>query len=114
MRPQLLPEPLGEWLISRGDFFSPAGWRWLILGRVWPVAGTFSGTFDSHVVAECYLPSDPIHPRASSMSVRDRTTRTPSPERKSLMLCVTGSRAPAPIAAARIGTSFGSASSHAR
>src|SRR6266478_8903673 len=85
MRPQLLPEPLGESLICRGVFFSPVGWRWLILGRVWPVAGTFSGTFDSRVVAECYLPSDPIHPRASSISVRGRTTRTPSPERKCLM-----------------------------
>ena len=61
-----------------------------------------------------YLPNDPIQARASSMSVRGRTTRTPSPERKCLTLCVTRSRAPEPIAAARIGTSFGSASSRAR
>jgi len=61
-----------------------------------------------------YYPNDPIQARASSMSVRGRTTRTPSPERKCLTLCVTRSRAPEPIAAARIGTSFGSASSRAR
>ncbi len=48
------------------------------------------------------------------MSVRGRTTRTPCPERKCLTLCVTSRRAPAPIAAARIATSFVSTSLRAR
>jgi hypothetical protein len=60
------------------------------------------------VVAQSHVPSELIHARASSIRVRGRRTRTPSPERKCLMLCVTSRRAPAPIAAARIGTSFAS------
>ena len=65
-------------------------------------------------VAQSHVPSELIHARASSIGVRGRRTRTPSPERKCLMLCVTRRRAPAPIAAARIGASFASASSRAR
>jgi hypothetical protein len=61
-----------------------------------------------------HVPNDPIQARAPSMSVRGRTTRTRSPERKCLMLCVTRIRTPPPIAAARIGTSFASANSRAR
>ncbi len=49
MRPQLPPKPLDESLICRGVSFVPFGWRWLILGGVQPVAGTFSGTFGESV-----------------------------------------------------------------
>jgi hypothetical protein len=52
--------------------------------------------------------------RTSSTSVLGRTTRTPLPDRKCLMLSLTRMRAPAPIAAGRIGTSFAAASARAR
>src|SRR5437867_5723910 len=41
MRPQPKSEPLGESLICRGVSAWPVGWRWLIWGRAWTVAGTF-------------------------------------------------------------------------
>jgi hypothetical protein len=58
---------------------------------------------------EAQRPKAVIHARASSMSTCGRTIRTPSADRKCLTLWVTRSGAPAPIAAARIGTSFWSA-----
>ncbi len=58
---------------------------------------------------EAQRPKAAIHARASSISTRGRTIRTPSPDRKCLTLWVTRSGVPAPIAAARIGTSFWSA-----
>ena len=88
--------------------------------RCWAAEGGFGlalarrGHVFGHVRVATHVPNDPIQARASSMSVRGRTIRTPSPERKCRTLCVTRSRAPAPIAAARMGMSFGSASSRAR
>src|SRR5207253_4380320 len=102
--------PLRKSPTYRGVVRFDVGRRRVVLAWLWPAAGTFSGTF----ALRTHSPNDPIQARASSMSVRGRTIRTPSPERKCLTLCVTRRRAPAPMAAARIGTSLGSASSLAR
>ena len=101
--------PSVSWRFTEGLFISMlggVGWFGLVLARRGHVFG--------HVRSTTHIPSDPIQARASSMSVRGRTMRTPSPERKCRTLCVTRSRAPAPIAAARIGMSFASANSRAR